>query len=266
MKFKNNFFYNYLKHAPVPLALERTFECEILSKQEFIHPILDIGCGEGLFAYMLFDERIDVGIDPDERELLKAKDYDMYNELLKCFGDKIPKSPGSFKTILSNSVLEHIPGIESVLIEAHRLLADDGCFYITVPTNLFDHYSVVNQILTGIGLNETAVKYRKIFNGFWKHYHYYDIQGWQKLFEKSGFEIVQSQQYCRKGVALLNDFLAPFCIVSFISKKLFNKWYLFKALRGMISPLYFALFKSKLIIDKNLNTGGIVFFRLKKIK
>jgi SAM-dependent methyltransferase len=265
MKFKTNFFYNYLKEAPIPLALERSFECEILSKQEFIHPILDIGCGEGLFTYILFDEKIDVGIDPDERELMRAKDYGMYNELLKCYGDNISKPSGSFQTILSNSVLEHIPGIESVLKEAHRLLADTGNFYVTVPTNLFDQYSIINQILVGLGLNNTAAKYRKFFNGFWRHYHYYDILGWQKLFEKNGFEVTQSQQYCKKKAALLNDFLAPFCIISFISKKLFNKWYLFKALRSIISPLYFALFNSQLINETNLNTGGIVFFHLKKI-
>ena len=63
MKFKNNFLYNYLKEAPVALSVERSLECEILSNQEFKYPILDLGCGEGVFANMLFDEKIDVGID-----------------------------------------------------------------------------------------------------------------------------------------------------------------------------------------------------------
>jgi len=63
MKFKSDFLYNYLKQAPISLAIERSFECEILSKQKFQRPILDIGCGEGLFALILFDEKINVGID-----------------------------------------------------------------------------------------------------------------------------------------------------------------------------------------------------------
>ena len=54
MRFKDNFLLNYLKKAPVPLAVERSLECEILSRQEFVRPILDIGCGEGIFASVLF--------------------------------------------------------------------------------------------------------------------------------------------------------------------------------------------------------------------
>lgn len=266
MKFKTDFFYSYLKEAPLPLALERSFECEILSRQQFAHPILDIGCGEGLFAQILFDEKIDVGIDPDSRELSRAKDFDMYKQLICCFGNEIPGENESFNTILSNSVMEHIPDLGSVLKETYRLLADDGSVYITVPTNLFDQYSVINQLLLGVGLKGTANNYRKFFNGFWRHYHYYDVAGWRKLFSENGFEIVDSQQYCHKGVALLNDFLAPFCLFSFISKKMFNKWYLFKLSRSIIAPLYYAMFKSKLTIQKGLQTGGIVFFHLKKVK
>ena len=33
MKFNTNFLKNYLELAPIPLALERTLECEILSKE-----------------------------------------------------------------------------------------------------------------------------------------------------------------------------------------------------------------------------------------
>lgn len=266
MIFKNNFFKNYLKQAPIPLSLERSLECEILSKQEFIHPILDIGCGEGLFAYILFNEKIDLGIDPDEKELNRSKEYGIYSELIKCFGDQIPKTSGTFNTIFSNSVLEHILDIEPVLKEAHRLLSDTGNFYITVPTNLFDQYSVINQILKGIRLNKAAAKYRKFFNNFWRHYHYYDIPGWKKILAKNGFEVVQSQQYCGKNIALLNDFLAPFCLLSFISKKILNRWYVSRFLRSLIAPLYYSLFCSKLKIDKYLDTGGIVFFHLKKLK
>ena len=245
MKFKSNFFYSYLKEAPIPLALERSYECEILSKQMFTRPILDIGCGEGIFAYVLFDEKIDVGIDPDEHELSRAKRYNMYGELVRCFGDKILKPNGSFNTVFSNSVLEHIPDIQSVLQEVYRLLSPAGDFYITVPTNLFDQYSVINQILVGVGLNEFAAKYRVFFNKFWRHYHYYDIAGWHKLLTKNGFEVVQSQQYCKKSTALLNDCLAPLSLVSFISKKLFNKWYLFSLSRRIIAPFYFLSLRSK---------------------
>ena len=43
-------YYNYLCEAPLALATERYFECLIFFKKKFQPPILDLGCGEGIFA------------------------------------------------------------------------------------------------------------------------------------------------------------------------------------------------------------------------
>ena len=141
MKFKKNFLAEYLNEAPVPLAYERAFECHILSQQKFEHPILDIGCGDGIFAKILFDEKIDTGIDPLDYELESAKQYNMYDELIEAFGDKIPKGDNIYKTVFSNSVLEHIENLDPVLKEINRVLISGGIFYATIPTNYFDKYS-----------------------------------------------------------------------------------------------------------------------------
>jgi SAM-dependent methyltransferase len=265
MRFKNNFFNNYLKEAPLPLALERSFECEILSKQKFIHPILDIGCGEGLFATILFNEKIDVGIDPDEKELKRAKDFNMYTELIKCFGNKIPKESCSFNTIFSNSVLEHIPDIEAVLKEAYRLLAADGNFYITVPTDRFDQYSVVNQLLKVLGLKKASLNFRKFFNSFWKHYHYYDLSGWKNLAERNGFKVVEMKEYESKSICLLNDFMTPFSVPSLIIKKIFNKWTLFPSVRTItLFPVRLFIRHSLFTRNIGIKEGGLIFIHLRK--
>lgn len=264
MNFNDNFFYNYLKEAPLPLALERTFECEILSKQEFNSPILDVGCGEGIFAYILFKENIDVGIDPNEREIERAKKYGKYDELINCFGDKIPKPDKFFNTIFSNSVIEHINKIEPVLKEIHRLLSDDGRVYFTVPTDKFDKYNMIYIVLKSIGLKQLAKRYSSFFNKFWRHYHYYDINGWNNLFTKCGFDVIQHQKYCPKSVCVFNDVMAPFSILGFIKKKLFNKWYLSRSIRSIISPVIYFAFRNKAKKIPKTNEGGIVFFSLKK--
>ena len=143
MEFKQNFFRNYLLDAPLSLAIERSLESQILIQKKFIHPILDIGCGEGIFAYHLFDGQIDVSVEPNQKELQRAKTFNVYGELINCFGDRISKPDKTFKTIFSNSVFEHIPDIKGVLRESHRLLCDDGVIYLTLPTNLFEKYTIM---------------------------------------------------------------------------------------------------------------------------
>lgn len=265
MKFKNDFFRAYLNEAPLPLAIERTLECEILSREQFPGPVLDIGCGEGMFAHVLFDGQVDVGIDPNTRELERAREYGAYKELICCLGDAIPKESCSFNTILSNSVLEHILEIEPVIVEAHRLLAPGGRFYATVPTHLFDRFSVGFQVLSGLGLESLALSYCRFFNGFWRHYHFHTPENWEALFKKCGFEVEATQQYCSKSVGLLDDALAPLALCSFIAKKTLNRWFFFPLLRRVtLAPLLAGLF---LPLTKNapaLKEGGIVFFRLRK--
>ncbi len=112
---------NYMANAPFPLAFERAVEAALYAGRRLEHPILDIGCGEGLFARMVFDQKIDTGLDPNARELHRARQYGAYGELILCRGDAIPRPAGSYQTILSNSVLEHIPDLEPVFREAHRL-------------------------------------------------------------------------------------------------------------------------------------------------
>ncbi len=264
MKFKDNFLYSYFLNAPIPLAIERYLECEILSKKKFIHPILDIGCGEGLFAFVLFDEKIDVGIDPNGKELKRAEYYGMYDELIECYGNKIPKASATFNTIFSNSVLEHIPDTASVFKEAHRLLTSEGRFYITVPTDMFDKYNVIYQGLVWLKLNHLAERFRCFFNRFWKHYHFYDREGWEKIIRESGFKVVECQEYSFKDTCVMYHSLIPLSFFSMVLKKLKNKWIYSKFIRKTyIGPIYRVL-DSLIKKLEHGDKGGIIFFSLRK--
>jgi ubiquinone/menaquinone biosynthesis C-methylase UbiE len=264
MRLNNNFLYNYLAVAPLALAIERSVECEIMSKQQFQRPILDIGCGDGLFAFILFKDDIDIGVDPNGNELRRAKQLGKYKELIQCPGNNIPKKTESVNTIISNSVLEHIPKFKVVLKEANRLLTPNGRLYITVPTDRFDNYSILYQILSLLKLRNFAERYRQFFNAFWKHYNFFNKEDWENIFQNCGFVVVQSREYNPKAICLINNFLSPFAALSYIIKKLFNRWILSTMFRKIyILPFYFI---AKILISK-LNTnkeGGIIFFSLEK--
>lgn len=81
---------------------------------------------------------------------------------------------------------------------------------------------------------------------------------------ENGFEVVKVQKYDRKRVCLLNDMSAPFSMVSFISKKLFNKWFLFKRIRAAYVPVLNAVFSPVVKTDKASADSGLIFFCLKK--
>ena len=265
MRFNKDVLGCYLSEAPIPLALERYLEAMIFQKLSFKRPILDIGCGEGLFAKSVFAEKIDTGIDPNPRELDRARELEGYEELIQTKGDTIDKPDGSYKTVFSNSVLEHIPDIEPVMREAYRLLSPGGKFYVTVPSDLFEQFTIVHQVLKGIGLHTAAGKYRQFFNKFWSHYHCYNQEEWAQLAKKQGFEVTQIYTYGSKTSCLINDFLVPFSIFSLLLKRLTNKWVFFPQLRRLyMSPIEkIGLLSLPGCID--IPDGGLLFMELTKI-
>ncbi len=265
MKFKNDILLRYVSEAPLALAFERYLECAIYKELPLERPILDLGCGEGIFAYILFDEKIDTGIDPNSRELERAKEYGGYNELIECFGNKIPKPDGSYNTVFSNSVLEHIPDLDPVLEEVRRILPVGGTFYFTVPSDKFDHYSVVNGVLTSIGLKSLAEKFRAAYCRFWKHYHYYPLNVWEDRVRAHGFEVIQSRLYDPKRICRTNDFLAPFGVLGFIMKRLTNRWVLIPGLRRAFWSLFVGQFEKFLENGHKSDEGGLVFVAAKKV-
>ena len=63
IRFKGNYLESYLRVAPAALAIERCFECEILSRQVFEPPVLDIGCGSAYKLKTLFEGFKVTGLD-----------------------------------------------------------------------------------------------------------------------------------------------------------------------------------------------------------
>ncbi len=246
------------------LAIERSLECEIFSRQEFVRPVLDIGCGDGLLAYVLFDEKIDTGVDPDGEEIKRARKLSTYEELIACGGDRIPKADGSYNTIFSNSVLEHIPDLDPVLHEAHRLLAPGGRFYVTVPTDRFDAYSAGAGLLHGLGLDGLAKRYRTLYNRFWRHYNAHDRAGWQARFHQAGFTVVEAREYDPPAVCLINDLLVPLALPSFLLKKTLGRWIASAAVRRLYLGAVYGFARSVIRHFGSGESGALIFFAITK--
>jgi SAM-dependent methyltransferase len=259
-----DFLLSYMAHAPWALAFERALECQIYTRLSLRRPVLDLGCGEGLFAKVFFAEQIETGVDPNPKELARARVLGAHFELIECPGDRVPKPDASYNTIFSNSVLEHIPILEPVFREVHRLLAPGGRFYFTVPSDRFNQYTVVNQLLGAIGLHGLAARYRKAYDAFWGHYHAYPEEEWTGLGRRCGFEIVRSHTYDPKWTCLLNDLLVPLSAPMFLLKRLANRWTLFPPFRRLMVYPFFLLARRILSGCDMTSEGGLVFVALAK--
>lgn len=263
MKFHNDILLRYMSMAPLALAFERYLECKILQRMSFDSPILDLGCGDGVFAKVLFAGPIDTGIDPNPRELARAQQLKAYSELLQCPGHAIPKPDAHYRTIFSNSVLEHIPDLAPVFRETYRLLAPGGRFYMTVPSPEFENYTLVNQLLMALGFSKPAARYRQFCSKvIWRQSHYHTLEGWEKLVSDFGFKVVESFTYDPKSICLLNDFLYPFSIIEVINKIFLNRWVLLPTLRRkFMYPLYL-LARQILKGGDSAEQGGLVFLAM----
>jgi SAM-dependent methyltransferase len=256
----------YIVRAPLGLALERVQECWILSRKSFARPILDIGCGDGIFAEVFFPDKLEYGLDPNKKEIERARITGRYLELFNSPGNKVPLDDSSVGTIICNSVLEHIKDIDGVLREAHRVLKPEGRFYLTIPTDKFDRNSIGSTLLELLGLHNLAAKYRRMFNKFWCHYNFHDYSGWKDVFNRNGFEIADSQMYCSKKQCLIDNALVPFALPSFFARKYIGRWFWFPLLRRM--SMFLLLPVARLLVSANISKSGdgagLIFFELKR--
>src|SRR3990172_9795334 len=87
---ENRFLWPMLLSLPYFRALLRSVEADFYGEFELAAPVLDLGCGDGLFASQVFKQPIDVGIDPALASLREAKTHGAYRLLLQAFGHRLP--------------------------------------------------------------------------------------------------------------------------------------------------------------------------------
>lgn len=240
-------------------------ECNILSGQMFERPVLDIGCGDGIFASVLFAETIDTGIDPDPDELVIARELGAYEELICCGGDAIPKPDESYATVFANSVLEHISDLEPVVEEVFRVLRPGGAFYVTIPTHRFEQYTLGNLLLVALRVPKLAARWRRFFKSFWNLYNVNHPSEWKHLFEKAGFEVRHSFEYEPRSLYLLKELLMPFSVPGAVNKRLRDRWVILPlALRRVTTAPVAMLGKAMIGRWSRAERGCLLFVELRK--
>jgi SAM-dependent methyltransferase len=191
-----------------PVALWRAVELRTLAAETFTHPILDLGCGDGLIAQALFNgaASIEVGFDPWWDQVRKAPDCGVYRYVQQARGDAMPYPGGErFSTVFSNSVLEHIPRLAPVLSEVCRVLKPGGRLLITVPSDAFHRLLAGYQAHVAVGDLAGAEAYARRVDQRLEHYRYLTPQQWEERLACAGLRLVHYRYYIPAEVARLWD-------------------------------------------------------------
>lgn len=195
----DDLLWKHLKTIPAFRAILRAVEARFYQQIALPHPILDVGCGDGHFAQVTFDKQLDVGIDPWWGPLQHSQQNDVYKLLLQGMGDEMPFPDGTFASAISNSVLEHIPGVQSVLNETGRVLKLNGRFVITMPCHHFDKFLGGAAWLNRIGAEGLAERYRDFANKISRHVNIDPPEVWAERLAQAGMEVERWQYYFSPG-------------------------------------------------------------------
>lgn len=201
---------NLLKRFGPSLALWRAAEIAILRDVTYKHPLMDVGCGDGLVtAHVL--PYADFGVDPNEQALQHAAKLHIYGRLEALPVQQLPLPDGSITMVLSNSVFEHIPEIDTVLASLARILSMGGRLVFTTPTDTFS---------TWLFLPVPA--YARWRNRALNHLNLWSVQEWKRHLEAVGLEVELVRPYLRREQVWLWDALELLQLVWIGTRRLFS--------------------------------------------
>ena len=218
--------WRHLSSLPYFRALLRAVEDRFYQDIDLPEPVFDLGSGDGHFASVAFKQKLDVGLDPWVSPTLEAKARNAYRLLILGEGANIPFSSGSFGSVISTSVLEHIPEIEPVLEEAARILKPGGRFVFCVPNHRFPELLWGRRMFNKLGFRKLGSAYSRFFNKIARHAHTDSPDVWERRLTGAGFELEETWDYFPPQALTVLEWGHPLGLPALFSKKVFGRWIL----------------------------------------
>jgi SAM-dependent methyltransferase len=188
-------FWLNLRELPYFRAILRAVEGRLVGEIELPGPVLDLGCGDGHFASVTYDHPLEIGLDPSEKPMREAQARGAYRLLVQADGASMPFKDGAFASALSNSVLEHIPHLDDVLVELSRVLKPGAPFVFTVPNPGYEALLSVPDLLGKIRLRSLARAYQNWFMRMSRTVNLLNEDGWLQKLQVAGFHVEKTLRY-----------------------------------------------------------------------
>jgi SAM-dependent methyltransferase len=249
----NDFLFAHLQSLPYFRALIRSVESTYYQELPLPRPVIDVGCGDGVFAALTFRDKLDAGLDPWRAPIHEARKHGAYRMLVEADGARSPFAANTFASGVSNSVLEHIPDIDAVLAETARVLKKDSPFYFCVPNPRYLSELSMSKYL-GSG-------YTKWFQKISRVVHADGPEAWRERLFRAGFNLERWWHYFSPAALRMLEWGHYFGLPSLLSKQLTHHW--------ILSPTRWNLGLTEKVLQRfaspePLETGTFTFYIARK--
>ncbi len=249
-------FFEYFQHSPTALAIKECVRLKRMKELPVVGPVLDVGCGDGLFTSLAHPEVQAWGIDINEREAARAQASRAYQHVI-CGSvtedaDALPRD--FFATTIANCSLEHVPDIRAALKNIRSAMKAGGIFYLIVPNGEWTKTLPLRKGLEKIGLADAARAYAAGLDAQFAHHHLYDADGWRALLEGAGFVDIEWETLGSDGSqAAFEAWLLP-SLGGYLTKKLTGKWIVAPGVRQLYAwPIFRAV---RFLADRDKGGAG----------
>jgi len=219
-----DFLQEYVMVAPLALSLVRGAESELFAQEPLIRPVLDAGCGDGLFAHVTYRQPLDAGIDLSTAEVRRANKRGAYHHVIHGSVTAIPVPDATFNTVISNCVFEHIAPLEEAFAEIFRVLAPGGRYLFTAHSHLYDDYLFYVRLFRKLGLRRAAELYAGFIRKLFKHFNCFSPAQWTQILGKTGFTRVTTRYYLPRRTESAFDAMLALSSLAYISKNTLGRW------------------------------------------
>lgn len=234
-------FQRYFPNTPAALCIKECARLTALRRHSYPGPLLDVGCGDGLFASIAFKDTEVWGIDIDPKEGRWAAASRAYSQVV--LGDvttvKLPES--YFATCIANCSLEHVPRIDLAMQTIFRSLKPGGQVLMFVPNKEWAEHLLSYRALQGIGAGAMAKALQNGIDKFFRHEHLYDEAGWRRVLVDAGFEVEKIEPVLTSSsTAAFEAFLLP-SVVGWLNKTLTTRYTHFPSIRRVFAKPVWSL-------------------------
>ncbi len=153
--------------------------------------VFELGCGHGYIADRLSKEGFDVtGVDPSEQGIaLGRQSYPALKIYVGSAYDDLPASFGTFPTVLSLEVVEHVYDPRAYAKTLYNLVEPGGIAIVSTPY----HGYLKNLAIAIVG------KWDAHHSPLWDHGHikFWSVRTLDELLREAGFKLIEFRRVGR---------------------------------------------------------------------